>query len=125
MPLGSRRNLLAELMGRHPLRAPSIVKTEGVDAVLLPPKSPNLNAHLERFHRSLKEECLSRLMFFGETALRKAVTLFPERYHTERNHQGLDNRILQPGEEVGRSTGQIKCRERLGGLLRFCYRKAA
>ena len=102
-----------------------ILETGGVDAVPLPPKSPNLNAHLERFHRSLKEECLSRLIFFGETSLRRAVTLFLEHYHAERNHQGLDNRILQPGEEVGRSTGEIECRERLGGLLRYYYRDAA
>jgi putative transposase len=102
-----------------------ILETGGVDAVPLPPKSPNLNAHLERIHRSLKEECLSRLIFFGETCLRRAVTLFLEHYHAERNHQGLDNRILQPGEEVGRSTGQIECRARLGGLLRYYYRKAA
>jgi len=102
-----------------------ILATGGVDAVPLPPKSPNLNAHLERFHRSLKEECLSRLIFFGEMSLRKAVTLFLEHYHAERNHQGLDNRILQPGEEVGRSNGEIECRERLGGLLRYYYRDAA
>jgi transposase InsO family protein len=49
------------------------VKTEGVEPVLLPPSSPNLNAHLERFHRSLKEECLDRMIFFGETMLRSAV----------------------------------------------------
>jgi transposase InsO family protein len=47
-----------------------------VEPVLLPPRSPNLNAHLERFHRSLKEELLDGMIFFGETALRNAVTWF-------------------------------------------------
>jgi len=102
-----------------------ILEDEGVDPVLLPARSPNLNAHLERFHRSLKEECLERMIFFGETSLRNAVIQFLEHYHRERNHQGLANRILVPGEEVGRACGEIQCRERLGGLLRYYYRKAA
>jgi len=120
-----RRYVLMDRDGKFCPAFRAILKTEGVEAVLLPPKSPNLNAHLERFHRSLKAECLSRLIFFGETSLRKAVTLFLEHYHAERNHQGLDNRILVPGGEVGRTSGEIECRERLGGLLRYYYRKAA
>jgi transposase InsO family protein len=103
----------------------AILKTAGVGAVLLPPKSPNLNAHLERFHRSLREECLDRMIFFGETSLRNAVRNFLAHYHAERNHQGLANRMVAPGEEVGRRTGEIECHERLGGLLRYYYRKAA
>ena len=103
----------------------AILENEGVDPVLLPPRSPNLNAHLERFHRSLKEACLDRMIFFGETALRNAISQFLEHYHAERNHQGLGNRILVPGEEVGRASSEIECRERLGGLLRYYYRKAA
>ncbi len=102
-----------------------ILKSEGVEAVPLPPKSPNLNAQLERFHRSLKEEYLDRMVFFGETMLRRAVTLFLEHYHQERNHQGLDNRILVRGTKVGQNTGKVTCRERLGGLLRYYYRAAA
>ena len=93
--------------------------------MLLPPKSPNLNVHLERFHRSLKEECLSRLIFFGETSLRNAARELLAHYHQERNHQGLGNQLLEPGEEVGRTTGQRECRERLGGLLRYDYRRKA
>jgi len=57
--------------------------------------------------------------------LRKAVVQFLEHYHTERNHQGLGNRILMPGPEVGQATGTVECRERLGGLLRYYYRAAA
>ena len=102
-----------------------IFKSEGVEAVLLPPKRPNLNAHLERFHRSLKEECLERMIFFGETTLRNAVFQFLEHYHHERNHQGLDNRIPVPDAEVGQQTGKLDCRERLGGLLRYYCRAAA
>lgn len=66
----------------------AILKTEGVEAVLLPPRSPNLNAHLGRFHRSLKEECLDHMIFFGERSLRNAVREFLAHYRAERNHQG-------------------------------------
>ena len=97
----------------------------GVESLLLPARTPNLNAHLERFNRSLKEECLDRMIFFGESSLRNAVREFLVHYHTERNHQGMDNRILEPGGEVGRTSGDVERRERLGGLLSYYYRKAA
>ena len=64
-------------------------------------------------------------IFFGEPMLRNAVLQFLEYYRGERNHRGLANRILAPGEEVGRTSGEIRCRERLGGLLRYYRRKAA
>jgi putative transposase len=96
-----------------------------VEPVRLPPKSPNLNAHLERFMRSIKEECLERLILFGENSLRNAVDSFLAHYHTERNHQGLNNSIIQPDAGIGKSQGEIDCRSRLGGTLRYYYRKAA
>ena len=102
-----------------------ILKETGVVAAKLPPKSPNLNAHLERFLRSLKEECLSRMILFGERALWKAVSQFVAHYHRERNHQGLANHLIERGKEVGRRTGDVQCRERLGGLLHYHYRNAA
>ena len=102
-----------------------ILRDAGVKAVRLPPHSPNLNAQLERFWRSLKEECLDRMIFFGEAMLRRAVRSYVSHYHEERNHQGLDNRLIEPGEEVGRDVGEIQCREHLGGLLRYYYRQAA
>jgi putative transposase len=103
----------------------SILKQSGVEPVLLPPRSPNSNAHLERFMRSIKEECLNRMIFFGEHSLRKAVCEYLAHYHAERNHQGLENRLIDPGEEVGALAGKIECRERLGGMLRYYYRNAA
>ncbi len=65
------------------------------------------------------------MIFFGEQSLRKAVQEFLRHYHEERNHQGLENKILERGDEVGRSEGEIQCRERLGGLLRYYHRQAA
>ena len=102
-----------------------ILKDAGTEPVLLPPRSPNLNAHLERFWRSLRSECLDRMIFFGESALRRATQSFVSHYHGERNHQGLNNRLIEAGPEVGRVTGNVNCRERLGGMLGYYYRAAA
>ena len=102
----------------------SAIEEAGVKSVRLPPRSPNLNPHLERFHLSVKSECLSRMIFFGEKMLRRAVREYLDHYHQERNHQSLGNRIIGPGEEVGRTEGEIVCDERLGGILRY-YRRAA
>jgi len=63
-----------------------------VEPVVLPPRSPNLNAHCERFVRSIKEEALGRIIFIGEGSLRDAIHHYMTHYHSERNHQGLENR---------------------------------
>ena len=75
--------------------------------------------------RSIKEEALERMIFFGENSLRQTVRTYLQHYHAERNHQGLENKIIDPGEEVGRAEGEIQSREHLGGLLRYYYRDAA
>jgi hypothetical protein len=102
-----------------------ILEQAGVEAVRLPARSPNLSPNLERFMRSVKEECLERMIFFGERSLQVAAAEFLSHFHAERNHQGLDNRLIEPGEEVGHTTGEVVCRERLGGMLRYYCRKAA
>ena len=92
--------------------------------VLLPPKSPNLNAYMERWFRSLKSECLERMIFFGQKSLERAVREYVEHYHAERNHQGLGNQLIEPGGDVGSASGHIECRERLGGMLKYYHRLA-
>jgi putative transposase len=72
----------------------------GVASVKLPPRSPNLNAHAERFVRTIKESCLERMILFGEGAVRKATAEFMVHYHGERNHQGLDNALICPEPEL-------------------------
>ena len=62
----------------------------------LPARSPNLNAYAERWVRSIKEECLAKLILFGERSLQRVVSNYLEHYHQERNHQGKDNRLLFP-----------------------------
>jgi putative transposase len=97
----------------------------GLEPVRLPPHSPNLNSHIERFMRSLKEECLERLIFFGEKGLHAATVSYLDHFLTERNRQGIGNRLITPEAAVGQTAGEIECRERLGGMLRYYYRKAA
>jgi putative transposase len=102
-----------------------MLRDSGVEPVVLPPKSPNLNAHCERFVRSIKEEALGQMMFMGEASLRYALSQYLEHYHAERNHQGLANQLIAPAPAVGRAHGQVKRRERLGGLLSYYHREAA
>jgi integrase-like protein len=78
-----------------------ILSDAGTEPVRLPPRSPNLNAHIERFWRSLREECTDRMIFFGEAMLRRSVLEFVRHYHGERNHQGLDHRLIEPAKQVG------------------------
>ncbi|NQU11568.1 transposase [bacterium] len=84
----------------------------------------NLNAIAERFVRSVKSECLSKVLLFGEDTLRRALTEYVQHYHTERHHEGKDNQILFP-ESQPQSEGLVACKQRLGGALQFYYRKAA
>jgi transposase InsO family protein len=97
----------------------------GVKSIKLPPRSPNLNAHAERFVRSIKESCLDRMIFFGENSLRKTIAEFVAHYHAERNHQGLGNRIICPEASHFGASGSIRRRQRLGGMLNNYYRDAA
>ena len=103
-----------------------IIDTAEVTRVPLPPQSPHLNAYAERWVRSVKEECLSRLVLFGEGALRHALTQYVDYYRQERNHQGKGKALLFPSSSpAGGDDGLIQCRERLGGLLKYYERKAA
>jgi transposase InsO family protein len=103
----------------------SVLADSGVKSVKLPPRSPNLNAYAERFVRTIKESCLDRLILFGEDSLRKSIQEFIAHYHFERHHQGLGNRLIMPDLAHAGSTGEIRRRERLGGMLNYYYRDAA
>ncbi len=101
------------------------LKREGIEPVRCPVRAPNCNAFAERFVRSVKEECLERMILFGEASLRRALREYVSHYHIERTHQGVGNRLLEP-YAMSRSTNDpVQCRERLGGMLNFYYREAA
>ena len=104
-----------------------ILEAVKIKAVKLPARSPNLNAYLERWHRSVKEECLSKMILFGEASLKQVLSNYVLHIHGERNHQGKGNVILfpRPEDRIGESSCDIHTRQRLGGLLKFYYREAA
>jgi putative transposase len=101
-----------------------ILRSEGVQCLRLPARSPNLNAFAERWVRSVRAECLSKLILFGEGSLKRALNEFIDHFHSERNHQGKGNLILFPAVMTTKSRRGVGCRERLGGLLRY-YSRAA
>ena len=101
------------------------MEAAGAKAVRLPARSPNLNAFAERFVLSSKSECLDHLIFFSEAQLRRAVLQLVEHYHLERNHQGLDNELIEDQRSTTNSNSGVECRERVGGILKDYYRRAA
>jgi transposase InsO family protein len=89
----------------------SVLQSGGVETVRLPPRSPNLNAYAERFVRSIKSECLAQTIPLDERQLRNAVSGYAAHYHLERNHQGLDNRLIEQPSGAPNTKGPVECRE--------------
>jgi transposase InsO family protein len=104
-------------------RFKSILGSAGVEILMTAYQAPNMNAHAERFVRSIRSECLDQMMFVGRASLEKAIAEYVAHYYGERSHQGLENRIPS-GAPVQRE-GAIEASERLGGLLKYYHRRAA
>ena len=107
------------------LQEPPVVASGQVEPLVLPARSPNLNAYAERWVRSVKEECLSKVVLFGERSLRRALSEYVEHFHAERNHQGKGNVLLFPRDTDNRREQPVQCCQRLGGLLRYYHQEAA
>jgi len=102
-----------------------LLEKAGIRPVRLPPRSPNLNAYAERFVLSVKSECLDRVIILSERHLRFLINEYVEHYHAERNHQGLDNRLIIGPARVQAESRKVICRQRRGGLLSYYHRAAA
>jgi putative transposase len=113
--LSECRKLLIDRDAKYSSDWRQFTEEQGVEVIRLPPKSPNLNAYAERFVRSIKGECLNRMIFIGEASLRRAVREFMAHYHAERNHQGLGNRLIRGEEPSVPARGPVDRRIRLGG----------
>jgi putative transposase len=123
--LNGTRHLIHD---RDPLFTSSfrdILRSSGVETVKLPARSPNLNAFAERFVRSIKSECLAQIIPLGERHLRHAVKEYTEHYHVERNHQGLEYRMIEEQQGVVDLNSAVARRKRLGGVLNYYERRAA
>jgi len=122
--LRKRRYLLHDRDTKFCASFRAMLATGNVKCLALPPRSPNLNAFAERWVRSVKQECLSKLILFGESSLRRALTEFLVHYHAERNHQGKGNVLLfaTPDEPRAILGSTVRRQRRLGGLLNYYCR---
>ena len=122
--LHAKRYLIIDRDTKYSEQFRRLIGDEGTKVIRLPPRSPNLNAYAERFVRSIKDECLDRMIFIGQASLRRAVAEYMGHYHAERNHQGLENQLIVP-TTIQATDGAVHRHARLGGTLNFYYRKAA
>jgi transposase InsO family protein len=95
------------------------------DQRAVPARSPNLNAYAERFVRSVRDECLSKVIPLGEQHLRELLREYLAHCHAERNHQGLDNVLIEPANDNQAAMGPVLRRKRLGAMLSYYHRAAA
>ena len=114
--VASKRYLIIDRVTKYSQQFRRLVQDSGTKVIRLPPMSPNLNAYAERFVRSIKDECLDRMIFVGPRSLRRAVAEYITHYHAECNHQGLENRLIVP-TTVEANDGTVHYHSRLGGTL--------
>ena len=123
--LHAKQYLIIDRDAKYSQQFRSMIRDNGTRVIRLPPMSPNLNAYAERFVRSIKDECLDRMIFVGQASLRRAVDQYMDHYLAERNHQGLNNRLIRKSLSVAANDGVVHRRPRLGGTLNFYHRVAA
>jgi len=116
------RYLIHDRDTKYSLRFKIVLEAAGVALIRTPFQAPNANAYAERFVRSIKEECLGRMILFGEEHLRHVLDEYVTHYHSERNHQGIGNQLIDGQPSVG--IGEVRCTAHLGGMLRYYHRAA-
>ena len=120
--LKGRRFLLCDGDSKFRYRFKIVMEAAGIKLLKTPYQAPNANAHAERFIRSIREECLDRMILFGEVHLHRVIDEYLIHFNHERNHQGIGNELIESRPVTG--LGAVECTERLGGLLKF-YKRAA
>ncbi len=120
--LAGHRFLICDRDAKFTAQFRRMLEDAEVQVIRTPRQAPNCNAYAERFVLSIKSECLRRMIFFGESSLRRAVQAYLHHYHTERAHQGIGNEVIHCRDRA--AEGEVCCRERLGGLLKHYYRAA-
>jgi len=123
--LVGKRYLIIDRDAKFSKRFRVFVEEGGTEVIRLPPLSPNLNAFAERFVRSIQEECLRKMIFIGQASLRRAIAEYVVHYHEERNHQGLENRLIREMPADAATDPIIRRRTRLGGMLSYYHRATA
>ena len=123
--LATKRYLIIDRDTKYSRRFRELVEEASTEVIRLPPRSPNLNAYAERFVRSIKEECLGKMIFVGQASLRRAITEYMAHFHAERNHQGLENRLIRAQPGLAMNDNMVHRRPRLGGILNYYFQVAA
>jgi len=123
--LRTKRFLILDRDSKFSAAFRDVLEDHGVRMVLCPPRAPNCNAFAERFVRSIKSECLARMIFIGSGSLRHALAEYVAHYNSERPHQGISNVLIEPNPEHAAAAGKIVRRSRLGGMLSYYHRLAA
>ena len=123
--LAGKRYLIIDRDTKYTARFRELVEECGTQVIRLPPLSPDLNAYAERFVRSIKEECLGKMIFIGQASFRRAISEYITHYHPERNHQGLENQLIRPDLRRAANDGIVHRHPRLGGMLNYYHRAAA
>ena len=121
--LRAHRVLICDRDAKGNAEVRRLLGKEGIRVVQTPRRAPNANAYAERFVRSIKHECLDRVIPLGERHFRQTVSEYVAPYHHERNHQGLANELIE-SMVPNRRQGRIRRSPRLGGLLNY-YERAA
>jgi putative transposase len=106
------------------------LRADRITPVRLPHCAPNLNAHVERFIQTLQNECLDRFIVCGTSHLDHLMAEYIEHYNAERPHSAIGHRppagrSSPPQPRLAGRGGHVRCRTRLGGVLRHYYRAAA
>ncbi len=123
--LAGKCYLIVDRDTKYSKRFRDFIAEGGTEVIRLPPLSPNPSAFAERFVRSIKEECLTKMIFVGQGSLRRALTEYMTHFHEERNHQWMENRLIRGRPAVPANDASIHRRTRLGGTLSYYHRVAA
>jgi transposase InsO family protein len=121
--LRSKKFLILDRDAVYSSRFKSILEVSGPEILMTAYQAPNMNAHAERFVRSIRTECLDQMIFVGRASLERALGEYVAHYNGERSHQGLGNRI--PSAAPVQRAGDVEVSGRLGGLLNYYHRRAA
>ena len=103
-----------------------VFRSEQIRILRTPIRAPKANAVAERFVRTVRAECLDWLLILNGRHLERVLRTYTDHYNRERPHRALALRAPDPDAASARSTlGEVRCRDKLGGLLHEYYRAAA
>lgn len=102
----------------------ALFQSEGIRTIQTPIQAPNANAYAERWVRSVREECLDKLIIVNEKHLKGVMNEYVTYYNTARPHQGIQQQIpIAP--DISTESGPVRCRDVLGGIIHDYYREVA